>query len=196
MLITLTWNAWNENVEVENDTIFYIVKAWVKAHHQHNCCCVGVGRRRSHKGVCWRASGGECIAILGKAHTENSVSRNSNAARPVIKWIRQAILPPPHFVLPPPVPLAPQTVCGVVDVPNIVDASVYYGFAENRMVLSFDAETPGQSDDGGARVDRYRTELVLAGGVARNMVSPEVAHETVESAVRRFVFPPPPLASR
>ncbi|CAM9590893.1 unnamed protein product, partial [Ectocarpus sp. 13 AM-2016] len=65
-----------------------------------------------------------------------------------------------------------KTVCGVVDVPNIVEASVYYGFAENRMVLSFDAETPGQSDGGGVRVDRYRTELVLAGGVAANKVSP------------------------
>ncbi|CBJ29400.1 expressed unknown protein [Ectocarpus siliculosus] len=72
-----------------------------------------------------------------------------------------------------------KTVCGVVDVPNIVDASVYYGFAENRMVLSFDAETPGQSDGGDARVDRYRTELVLAGGVAANKCSHDTAEDNL-----------------
>ncbi|CAB1100480.1 unnamed protein product [Ectocarpus sp. CCAP 1310/34] len=90
-----------------------------------------------------------------------------------------------------------KTVCGVVDVPNIVDASVYYGFAENRMVLSFDAETRGQSDGGGARVDRYRTELVLAGGVAANKCSHDTAEDNlvlklVKSPEREWGLNPAP----
>ena len=54
--------------------------------------------------------------------------------------------------------LAPaQTVCGVVEVPDIVDDSVHFAVSGDKMVLSFDAETSGET---ASALERYRTEMV------------------------------------
>lgn len=63
----------------------------------------------------------------------------------------------------------PQTVCGVVEVPDIVNDSVHFAFSGDKMVLSFDAGTPGEET--AECLERYRTEMVLPGGVAADKVS-------------------------
>ena len=62
--------------------------------------------------------------------------------------------------------------CGVVDVANVVNASVRYVFpGNNLMSLSFEAKgLAGAARGGGGGgeegpIERYRTELMLAGGV-------------------------------
>ena len=70
-----------------------------------------------------------------------------------------------------PLPAAsPQTMCGVVAVANVVHESVRYVFNGNKMSLSFRAKVSaggggGSRGEGGESIERYRTELVLAGSV-------------------------------
>ena len=66
--------------------------------------------------------------------------------------------------------LAPtQTVCGVVELPDIVDESVHFVVSGDKMVLSFDAKAPGET---AGCLERYRAEMVLPGGVAAEKVRP------------------------
>lgn len=53
---------------------------------------------------------------------------------------------------------------GIVDVPNVEDSTIRYAFQGNTMTLSFDARV-GRDKGSKAKIERYRTELVLAGGV-------------------------------
>lgn len=63
--------------------------------------------------------------------------------------------------------------CGVVEVANIVNASVKYVFTGNKMSLSFEAKALAGAAGGGdvgeggeeGSIQRYRTELMLIGGV-------------------------------
>ncbi|CAM9948259.1 unnamed protein product [Scytosiphon promiscuus] len=85
-----------------------------------------------------------------------------------------------------------KTVCGMVQVPNIIDSTVHYAFLEGgrdntddnsttTMVLSFDARLPERSSGGGegVGVERYRTELVIPGGVDTRMCSHNTATENM-----------------
>lgn len=51
-----------------------------------------------------------------------------------------------------------------------MDASVYCRVAGNAVVLSFDAEAPPAQEGAGRGLERFRTELVLPGGVAASKV--------------------------
>eukprot|EP00752_Nemacystus_decipiens_P003077 g2851.t1 len=69
-----------------------------------------------------------------------------------------------------------KTMCGVVEVPDIVDDSVHFVVAGNKMVLSFDAEAPGET---AGCLERYRTEMVLPGGVAADKCSHDTAADNL-----------------
>eukprot|EP00903_Cladosiphon_okamuranus_P016570 g15287.t1 len=69
-----------------------------------------------------------------------------------------------------------KTVCGVVEVPDIVDDSVHLAVSGKKMVLSFNAKAPGEAT---ACSERYRTEMVLPGDVAADKCSHDTAAENL-----------------